>query len=135
MPQTPDLAELAASDGRYPVEAFAFVGQSLRHIAKSLGKDRAEAAADRHLNASQLVDGVIDLAAERFGLLGDLVLRRWGIRSSDDVGTLTFVLIAHGVFSKQPGDRIEDFYGGPDLPVALRERVVARTVVDRTSSG
>ncbi len=120
--QIPDLYELAAIHGRYDVEAFCFVSQGLRHAAK-LHRQARKSAGSRHLNASQLVDGVIDLAAERFGLLAELVLRGWGVRSSEDVGSITFALIESKVFSKQPSDRIEDFYGGPDFTVALAERV------------
>lgn len=123
--QIPDLHELAALHGRYDVEAFCFVSQGLRHAAK-LHRSARKAGGSRHLNAGELVDGIIDLAAERFGLLADLVLRGWGVRSSEDVGTITFALIESNVFSKQPSDRIEDFYGGPDFAEVLAERVHRR---------
>lgn len=125
MDEAPDARVLAAEQGRFAAEGFAFVSQSLRHAAALTAGQRAPGER-RHLTAPQLLDGVIDLAAERYGLLGELVLRRWGIRSPDDVGTITFVLIKKGVFSKQPSDRLEDFYGSPAFAQALRERVAAR---------
>lgn len=125
MAEAPDVRLVAAEQGRYDVEGFCFVSQSLRHAAAQAGGRRVPGER-RHLSAQQLIDGVVDLAAERFGLLAEVVLRRWGIRSGDDIGAITFILIEKGVFSKQPSDRPEDFYGGPGFADALRERVSAR---------
>lgn len=125
MKKVPDLADLARRDGRFDAEAYAFVSQSLRHAAKLHRKDRASGS-DRHLTAHQLVEGAIDLAVERYGLLADLVLRAWGVRGSEDLGEITFALIEHGVFTKQPSDRIEDFYAGPDFGAVVEERVTDR---------
>ncbi len=125
MTQIPDLHELASRTGKYDVEAFCFVSQGLRHAAKLFGKDRSSGQ-ERHLTALQLVDGTLDLAVERYGLLAELVLRRWGVRASDDIGTITFALIESRVFTKQPSDRLEDFYGGPEFAGVLHQRVVER---------
>lgn len=127
MAQLPDITALAQGAGGYDVEAFAFVGESLRHAARSLGRETAETDA-RHLSAAELVGGVLDLADRRFGLLADLVLRGWGITGSIDIGRITFALIEHGIFSKQPSDRIEDFTGGPDFAEELRTRARQRLV-------
>lgn len=125
MAQIPDLHELASRTGKYDVEAFCFVSQGLRHAAKLFGKDRSSGE-ERHLTALQLVEGTLDLAVERYGLLAELVLRHWGVRASEDIGAITFALIDSRVFTKQPSDRLEDFYGGPDFAGALHERVVGR---------
>ena len=125
MKKVPDLADLAARDGRFDAEAYAFVSQSLRHAAKLHRKDRASGS-ERHLTANQLVEGALDLAVERYGLLADLVLRAWGVRGSEDLGRITFALIEHGVFTKQPSDRIEDFWTGPDFGEAVGTRVTDR---------
>lgn len=118
MPDDPDLEALAHSAGGYTPEAFAFVGESLRHAVRLHGKDTAEGES-RHLTAHELVEGVLDLATTRFGLLAELVLREWGIKQSEDVGRITFALIELGVFSKQPTDTIEDFMNGPAFGRAL----------------
>lgn len=125
MTQIPDLHELASRTGKYDVEAFCFVSQGLRHAAKLFGKERSSGD-ERHLTALQLVDGTLDLAADRYGLLAELVLRRWGVRASEDIGAITFALIENHVFTKQPSDRLEDFYAGPEFADALRQRVVER---------
>ncbi|MBA3686162.1 MAG: hypothetical protein H0W72_13120 [Planctomycetes bacterium] len=125
MATTPDLQRLATRDGRYDVEAYCFVSQSLRHAAKLFGKDKS-GGPDRHLTAEQLIDGALDLAVDRFGLLAELVLRQWGVKKSEDLGTITFSLIDNKVFTKRQSDRIEDFYAGPDFGPALRARAAQR---------
>lgn len=123
MSAMPDIEALAKSAGGYAPEAIAFVGESLRHAARLFGKEQGERE-NRHLSAQQLIEGMLDLATTRFGLLAELVLREWGIRSGEDVGRITFALIEVGVFSKQDSDCIEDFAGGPDFGavLALRSR-------------
>ncbi len=130
MTQIPDLHELASRTGKYDVEAFCFVSQGLRHAAKLFGKDRSSGD-ERHLTAPQLVAGTLDLAVDRYGLLAELVLRRWGVRASEDIGAITFALIDNRVFTKQPSDRLEDFYAGPEFSDALRQRVIERMRIAR----
>ncbi len=125
MAKAPDLEHLARVSGRFRAEAFDLVGQGLRRAAELHGKQRA-LGAERHLRAAQLIDGVIEVAAERYGLLAELVLRAWGISDADDLGEITFILIAHDVFSKQPDDRLEDFNGQPPLSAGITASVRRR---------
>lgn len=121
MSGVPDIQALAKAVGGYAPEAFAFVGESLRHAARLFGKESGDKE-NRHLKASELVEGVLDLATTRFGLMAELVLREWGLKSAEDVGRITFALIDAGVFSKQPTDRVEDFATGPDFGDTLTQR-------------
>ena len=121
MSAMPDIDALAKAAGGYAPEAIAFVGESLRHAARLFGKEAAESE-HRHLAAHELVEGMLDLATIRFGLMAELVLREWGLKGAEDVGRITFALIEVGVFSKQPSDRIEDFASGPDFGEVLTRR-------------
>lgn len=125
MPRAPDIGKVASNDGRYHVEGFHFVGQSLSHAVKLFKREDASGPA-RHLSARELVEGAVDLAASRYGLLGEMVLSSWGIRRPEDIGAITFALIEHGVFSKQPEDRLEDFAGHAGLNDAIRTSVRRR---------
>lgn len=125
MAKKPDFGTVAADDGRYHVEGFHFVGQSLSHAVKLFRPDVSSGPA-RHLTAHELIQGAVDLAANRYGLLGDMVLQSWGIRRNEDIGEITFALIEHGVFTKQPEDRLEDFAGHEALSDALRDCVRKR---------
>jgi uncharacterized repeat protein (TIGR04138 family) len=129
MARIPNLHKLARQTGRFDAEAFSFVSQGLCHAARKLGK-RSKSGSDRHLCARELLDGTLDLAAERFGLLAELVLRSWGLRAPEDIGEITFLLIEHGVFSKQPQDRLEDFVEGPAFGPTLAQRVQQRVMAD-----
>ena len=124
-----DLGRIARDDGRFHVEAFQFVSESLARAADLYGKRQLVGTA-RHLTAIELVTGAVDLAAERWSLLGDVVLASWGIRSASDIGAITFTLIEHGVFSKEPSDRLEDFQAADTLVVAVASRVRARVGLD-----
>ncbi len=120
MSGVPDIQALAKTIG-YAPEAIAFVGESLRHAARLFGKDAGERE-ERHLKASELVEGMLDLATCRFGLMAELVLREWGLKCAYDVGRITFALIEAGVFSKQPSDSLDDFVTGPDFGITLTQR-------------
>jgi uncharacterized repeat protein (TIGR04138 family) len=131
MARIPNLHKLARQSGRYDAEAFSFVSQGLCHAARKLGK-RTKSGSDRHLCARELLEGTLDLAADRYGLLAELVLRSWGLRAPEDIGEITFLLIEHGVFSKQPQDRLEDFTAGPAFGPALTERVHRRVMAEES---
>lgn len=129
MPRAPDIGKVATRDGRYHVEGFHFVGQSLSHAVKMFKSEAATGPA-RHLSARELVEGAVDLAASRYGLLGEMVLSSWGIRRAEDIGEITFALIEHGVFTKQPDDRLEDFAGHRPLNDSIRTSVRRRLGLD-----
>lgn len=111
------LSEIAREHGVYAVEAYAFVSEGLAHAAQ-----RHTEAGGAHIDAAQLIDGCIDLAAQRYANLGVTVLTSWGLRKSDDIGEITYQMIEAGIFGKQPSDRREDFQLGPDLATAIPER-------------
>jgi uncharacterized repeat protein (TIGR04138 family) len=115
-----DIARIARDDGRFAPEALAFLAESFRRATDLAGGPR------RHLTAAELTRGVVDLAAERWGLLADLVLMSWGIRSPAEIGAVTWLLIEHGIFSRQDDDRPEDFRDLGELLPLVRERVAKR---------
>ena len=115
-----DIARIARDDGRFAPEALAFLAESFRRATDLAGGPR------RHLTAAELPRGVVDLAAERWGLLADLVLMSWGIRSPAESGAVTWLLIEHGIFSRQDDDRPEDFRDLGELLPLVRERVAQR---------
>lgn len=107
------------------MEAYAFVAESLQTAC--CREERCGLADDDgHVGAEELVDGVLTLAAERFGLLGTAVLRSWGLHASCDVGRVTCHLVQHGIFGKQPDDSYEDFAHGPEFSGRIRSLVTGR---------
>lgn len=96
------LGQLQRRNPRYAVEAYLFV---LHGLHRRLG----ELDAPRHITGVELAGAVRDLALDRFGLLARVVLAHWGVHSTEDIGEIVFLLVDHGVLTKQDSDRREDF--------------------------
>ena len=63
-----------------------------------------------------------------------MTLKEAILKSLEDIGEITFLLIEHGVFSKQPNDRLEDFVEGPAFGPTLAQRVHQRVMADEASA-
>ena len=102
-----DFAEetLARLQERYP----RFHRRSYVFILDALHTVMANMREKRHISGQELVDGVRDLAMDRFGPLARTVLQHWGVHSTDDLGQLVFALVDIGILVKQDEDRPEDF--------------------------
>ena len=98
-----------------PGQAGIDLRQALDHSAQRFKQDRKTA----HLSAEELYLGVCSLALEEYGPMAKSVLEYWGILSSVDVGEIVFRLIEAGVFGKQEGDTINQFYHLPALSTIL----------------
>lgn len=112
----PPIIQLLHDDPRYPLPAYVFVREALdfAHRAMGLGPQRSLAAGEEpppgaHLTGQQLCEAVRQFALQQYGYLAKLVLNRWGIRSTSDIGELVYNLIAINVMKKSESDRREDF--------------------------
>ena len=89
------LAEIAKKDGRYSVDAYVFVQQSLAYAQFELGMGRPrpfgvededdpdDPPPEAHLTGRQLCEASRLYAAERYGLMAKVVLNSWGVRKSE----------------------------------------------------
>lgn len=106
------MPELAFRDGvmerirlhesRYDEQAYLFVLSALEFSQSKLD-------ARRHISAAELAHSCRDLALERFGLMSRVVLERWGIHATLDLGEIVFTLVELGFLVKQPTDTREEF--------------------------
>ncbi len=96
------LGQLQRRNPRFAVEAYVFVLGGLQ-------RRLAELDCPRHISGVELAGAVRDLAIERFGLLARVVLEHWGVHSTEDIGEIVFLLVDHGVLTKEDTDRREDF--------------------------
>ena len=96
------LAEIRRRDGKYNERAYVFVLAALEFAQTRL-------PARRHLSGVELAWACRDFALEQFGLLARTVLDFWGIRATDDLGRIVFLLIEVGLLAQQQTDKIEDF--------------------------
>jgi len=98
------LGQLQRRNPRYAMAAYLFVLGGLHRRLESLERPR-------HITGAELAESVRDLAIERFGPLSRVVLEHWGVHATEDIGEIVFLLVDHGVLTKQDSDRREDFTG------------------------
>lgn len=96
-------------DPRFRREAYEFVMRGLEHTTQRVAGVR------RHVSGQELLRGLIDLARQDYGELAWAVCTEWGVKRSEDFGTIVFHLVGEGLLGRQPDDTIEDFAGGLDL--------------------
>jgi uncharacterized repeat protein (TIGR04138 family) len=120
------LMDIVRTDRRYSYEAYEFVFQALEYTQKMLGRTMDLSTADpseprHHVTCRQLLDGARELAIREFGLMARVVLRQWGITSTDDFGEIVFNLIESQLMSKTDEDARTDFRGVFDLDESLSQ--------------
>ncbi len=110
------IEALAARDGRYAADAFHFVFETLDYVLAHqdarLARSGGSAPPDRHVSVTQLLDGARAYAIDQFGPLARLVLERWGVRRTEDIGEIVFGLVESRLLNKQEHDRKTDFRNG-----------------------
>jgi uncharacterized repeat protein (TIGR04138 family) len=115
----------------FPEAAFQFVREGLSHTVLAVHGDGPGAPGcpvpasmdpsdeSRHVGGQQLCLGLRELAIERYGLLAGAVLRKWGIRATDDFGAMVYAMIERGEMRKGRNDRFEDFEAVYDFDEAF----------------
>jgi uncharacterized repeat protein (TIGR04138 family) len=111
----------------FPEEAFDFVREGLRHAVHTLhGADSTNGPDERkHVSGQQLCLALKDFAVLRYGLLAGTVLSRWGIRKTDDFGTIVYAMIDRGELRASERDSIDDFKGVFDFAEAFNALSIA----------
>lgn len=120
----PRILDLCREDPRFSYEAYDFVCDAVTFTQDRLGRAVSESdedEEDRHVSGAELLRGVCDLAVQQFGLMAPTVFKRWGIRTTDDVGTMVFNLIKVQRLSKSERDVPDDFRDLFDLHQALAD--------------
>jgi uncharacterized repeat protein (TIGR04138 family) len=96
------ISQIVLRDDRYKREAYRFVQEGLEFTVQRRGRRG-------HVTGKELLEGLRDLARERFGLMARTVLNQWGIRKTLDFGEIVFNLVEEQIMSKQDSDTREDF--------------------------
>lgn len=109
--ETPkDFESIVREDGRYPIEAFAFLQDGLKRAVREVYGQQAELeGGPHHVTGEQLCHALRAEAVERWGLLARTVLKRWNINSTLDFGRMVFLLTENGLWQKTEEDTLEDF--------------------------
>jgi uncharacterized repeat protein (TIGR04138 family) len=114
------MERLILQDGRYPLDAFAFLHDGLALAVERVHGDKPAEPGQRHVSGPQLCNALRDLAIERWGMLARTVLARWRIRRTIDFGSMVYLLVDNGFMQKTPDDSLEDFRGVYDFDEAFR---------------
>lgn len=102
------IEEIATEDGRYNAQALKFVYEGLGATIRKI-KEAADEDQPRHISGADFSRGLARLAIERWGRLSRMVLNRWGVSSTRDLGEIVYLMIDHKWMTAQETDRIEDF--------------------------
>jgi uncharacterized repeat protein (TIGR04138 family) len=108
------LLDVATQDGRYSIEAFRFLYESLDEALRLAGKTDAEGL-ERHVTGQDVLKGMRSMATKSFGRLAGDVWRSWGVQTSMDWGRIVFLLVDAGLLARREEDSIEDFREGFDF--------------------
>ncbi|HMN41294.1 MAG TPA: hypothetical protein PKE29_10645 [Phycisphaerales bacterium] len=137
-----DWPTIRSRAARFPDEAFEFVREGVGHCVQMQhgpGEPRVRTGSSdsrphlqpgdvplspavdesRHITGQQLCAGLRDFAVRRYGLLAGTVLARWGVRTTDDFGTIVYALIDREELRASSRDTIEDFKGVYDFAEAF----------------
>jgi uncharacterized repeat protein (TIGR04138 family) len=98
------IVSVARTDGRYDPAAFFFVNEVVAAAVKWLKsgemkpRDVASSRGDSdgvdfHISGYELLEAFRRLARERWGLMARTVLGNWGIRRTEDVGEIVFLMV------------------------------------------
>jgi uncharacterized repeat protein (TIGR04138 family) len=103
----------ARLDSRFPQEAYQFVIRAVV-AARSLAP-----SPDGHVSGPSVAEAFRRLALVEFGADALASLAAWGITSCEDIGSIVFHMVEHGVLGARPEDKPEDFHGLYDFPTAF----------------
>ncbi len=125
------VAQIRGTDPRFETDAYFFLREALDHTLRTLKKPATGPA--RHVSGRELAEGFRVLALKQFGPLALRVLAHWGVRRTEDIGSLVFNLVGAGVLGASDEDRPEDFAGGYDFETAFRFPFLPAAARRRTS--
>jgi uncharacterized repeat protein (TIGR04138 family) len=106
------ILDLAQKHGRYRANAYKFVMDAVQFTVNRLPEKR-------HVTGRELLEGIRDLALQAFGPMAKTVFEQWGIRRTEDFGSIVFQLVEAGLLGKTDADKQSDFSRGYDFNEAF----------------
>jgi len=105
------ISKTATIRSRYHRNAYDFVFDALKLAQKQLERPLCSDADDQaaHISGEELLEGVRELAHQKFGLMTLPVFHCWGVRATEDFGRIVFELIERGEMRKTDRDNLIDF--------------------------
>jgi uncharacterized repeat protein (TIGR04138 family) len=100
------IDQILSRDARFDRAAYHFLRDALDYTLKARKK---ATGAEGHITGPQLLEGIRQHALKSFGPMVPTVFAYWGLRDTEDFGTMVFSLVEVGIFGKTETDSIEDF--------------------------
>lgn len=116
------IAHPPKSRSKFHPNSYQFIFNALRYTQQMLGKNpprHAEEEEEAHITGQQLLEGIRQLALERYGLLAKTVFRQWNITCTEDFGKIVFELVDRGEMRKTDEDSLDDFRNIFEFDAAL----------------
>lgn len=108
------MERIIDEDPRFTLEGYEFVREALDFTVSALNRDD-EGTRPQHVNGRELLAGIRDYALKQFGPMAASLLNRWNIQSTEDIGTMVFLMVEEGVLGRTDKDSIHDFSNGYDF--------------------
>ena len=130
------VEKIVAKDTRYDADAYEFLREALDFTQKSLGRNsdkvrqREGASATEpghHVSGQQLLAGIREFAAQRYGPMTLMVFESWGVKRTDDFGEIVFNMVSEGLLGKTENDSREDFKGVYNFDTVFRQPYLPKT--------
>src|SRR4051812_17584405 len=91
--------------GLYPAGAVDFVQRGLTYTVEKIhGAPPSAGGADeeksRHVSGQDLCEGLREFALSQWGMMAQVVLARWNIRTTLDFGRIVFALVENNFMQK-----------------------------------
>jgi uncharacterized repeat protein (TIGR04138 family) len=113
------LRRVVADIGLYPIDAYLFVNDGVSFTVHKTHGARKSPEQNMHVTGRQLCEGLRELALKNWGLMADVVLKRWNLTSTLDFGRIVFAMVENGLMSKTQDDRLDDFRDVYDFGTAF----------------
>lgn len=111
--------QVVREDGRYPLDAYAFLQQGLKRAVNKVHGESAQEAGPHHVSGQDLCNALREEAIERWGLLARTVLGRWNVRATIDFGNMVYLLVNNHLMEKTEQDSVEHFRDVYDFETAF----------------
>lgn len=102
------IDQICDVDSRYKSDAYEFLMEALAFTQRRYKRYK-------HVSGVELLEGIKQLLMQKFGPLTLLVLKHWGIKSTEDFGNIVFNLVDNKILSKDSEDNIDSFQNGYDF--------------------
>jgi len=106
-------------DCDYPPEAYDFVNAAVKYTIEALIAAGA-ASGRRHVNAAELLDGIVRFAQDQYGPMAAAVLTQWHLQKPTDIGRVVFNMVNAKLLSRSDNDQESDFDTDYNLTAKLQ---------------